>query len=146
MIAAYHEFAQTFANIGNGTEAAVYRALEKERTRRSMLVDHRYGPAVIYWIWAKTSGYGESLFRWAFTCVAVLLSFSLFYAAFGLVEPVKHWFDYFYFSVVTFTSLGYGDIHPVGVAGKATACIEIVSGLVMFGILLTFISSRFQRS
>jgi Ion channel len=43
-------------------------------------------------------------------------------------------------------ALGYGDIHPVGIAGKAMACIEIVSGLVMFGILLTFISSRFQRT
>jgi hypothetical protein len=36
--------------------------------------------------------------------------------------------------------------HPVGLVGKATACIEIVFGLLMFGVLLTFISSRFQRS
>jgi hypothetical protein len=74
------------------------------------------------------------------------LGFSLLYVAFGLAEPVSHWFDYFYFSLVTFTSLGYGDIHPLGIAGKAVACAEIVSGLVMFGLLLTFIGNRFQRS
>jgi len=75
-----------------------------------------------------------------------LAVFSLLYFTFRLVDPVTHWFDYFYFSVVTFTSLGYGDIHPVGVMGKMAACAEIISGLVMFGILLSFIANRFQRT
>jgi hypothetical protein len=30
----------------------------------------------------------------------------------GLLRQFSHWFDYVYFSIVTFTSLGYGDIHP----------------------------------
>lgn len=146
IISAYHEFALTFVDIGNGVEAAKYRALKKDRVRRLMRIERRYGPAVAYWIWAITSGYGESLIRWVLSCAVVLLSFSLIYAKFGLLQPVRDWFDYIYFSVVTFTSLGYGDIHPIGVAGKAAACAEIIFGLIMFGILLTFISNRFQRS
>jgi Ion channel len=142
---AYHEFYVTFAAIGNGGEAALYRAKEKERTRQIMLARGRYERAALYWIWRLTSNYGESLRRWAATCVVVLLSFSVLYKVFKLAEPVSHWFDYFYFSVVTFTSLGYGDIHPVGIAGKAVACFEIVSGLVMFGLLHTFVRNRFQR-
>jgi hypothetical protein len=145
LIAAYHEFYLTFAASGNSVEAGVYRAAEKERNRRLMLADRQYGRAALYWIWNATSGYGENLFRWAAACVAVLLIFSFVYFKFRLVEPASHWFDYFYFSIVTFTSLGYGDIHPIGFAGKAIACVEIVSGLVMFGLLLTFVSNRFQR-
>lgn len=111
-----------------------------------MYAKRRFGLASLYWIWAKTSGYGESLLRWAATCFAALIGFSFLYYGFRLVGPVSNWFDYVYFSVVTFTSLGYGNIHPLGIAGKAAACMEIVSGLVMFGLLLTFVSNRFQRS
>lgn len=143
--AAFHEFYLAFSSIGNAREAGVYRAAEKERTRRLMDAERRYGTAILYWLWARTSGYGESLSRWTLVCTIVLVGFSLLYAAFGLIEPVTHWFDYFYFSVVTFTSLGYGDIHPVGFAGKLAACTEIASGLVMFGMLLTFVGNRFQR-
>ena len=76
----------------------------------------------------------------------VLVAFSILYAAFGLIEPANHWFDYVYFSIITFTSLGYGEIHPVGFAGKVAACVEIIAGLVMFGVLLSFIGNRFQRT
>lgn len=144
--AAYHEFYLAFAAIGNGREAGTYRAAEKERSRRLLLAERRYGKACLYWLWSKTSGYGESLGRWALVCGTVISGFSAVYAAFKLVEPVTHWVDYFYFSVVTFTSLGYGDIHPVGVAGKLVACMEIISGLVLFGLLLTFVGNRFQRA
>jgi hypothetical protein len=144
--AAFHEFHLAFSAIGNGHEAGMYRTAEKERVRQIMIAEHRYGPAILYSFWAGTSNYGESLGRWAFVCAIVLAGFSLLYAAFGLIEPVTHWFDYVYFSVVTFTSLGYGDIHPVGVAGKMAACLEIISGLVMFGVLLSFIGNRFQRT
>jgi len=64
----------------------------------------------------------------------------------GLLRQFSHWFDYVYFSIVTFTGLGYGDIHPDGVAGKMAASAEILAGLVMFGLLLTFISNRFERT
>jgi len=146
MTAAFHEFHLAFSATGNAREAGVYRAAEKERTRRLMVAERRYGPAIRYWFWAQSSDYGENVSRWALVCTAVLAGFSVLYAAFGLIEPVGHWFDYVYFSVVTFTSLGYGDIHPVGIAGKMAACSEIISGLVMFGVLLSFIGNRFQRT
>jgi hypothetical protein len=145
LIAAYHEFYLTFLDRGDTSEASACRTAEKEHTRRLMLNQQRYGLATLYWIWKTTSTYGESLRRWALTCGAVLCVFAALYA-FGLVEPVHHWFDYLYFSVVTFTTLGYGDIHPTGVVGEVVVCLEVASGLVMFGLLLTFFVNRFQRS
>lgn len=49
-----------------------------------------------------------------------------------------------YFSVVTFTSLGYGDIVPVGVS-KAVACGEVAIGLAFFGIFIAKLSSTKQN-
>jgi len=68
--------------------------------------------------------------------------FALIYYLFGLIGPVTSWIDYIYFSIVTLTSLGYGDIHPKGNVGEAVACSEIIVGLLMFGMLITLLSKR----
>ena len=46
-----------------------------------------------------------------------------------------------YFSIVTVSSLGYGDMHPVG-AAKIIACVEVLFGLAVMGILIAKITSR----
>ena len=48
-----------------------------------------------------------------------------------------------YFSIVTFTSLGYGDLSPVGF-GKALACMEVIVGLSFFGVGVAKLSSYKQ--
>ncbi len=49
-------------------------------------------------------------------------------------------FDALYFSLVTISSLGYGDIRPVG-WNRAIAGTEVVVGLAFFGLLVAKISS-----
>lgn len=46
-----------------------------------------------------------------------------------------------YFSTVTISSLGYGDIHPMG-ASKVIACIEVLLGLSSIGIMIAKVTSR----
>ena len=132
--------------IGNGREAAMFRAREKERWRRVYFGEGRFGRAVLYSLWDITSGFGESLFRWVASCGVALTAFSFLYFYFEAISPVSSVIDYVYFSVITFTSLGYGDIHPEGVVGKILASTEIILGLIMFGVLLSFLGNRFQRS
>jgi hypothetical protein len=48
-----------------------------------------------------------------------------------------------YFSVVTFTSLGYGDIVPTGWA-RLFACCEVILGLAFFGVGIAKLSSARQ--
>lgn len=45
--------------------------------------------------------------------------------------------DYLYFSLATYTSLGYGDIYPVG-GLRLIAGIETVTGLMMIGWSASF--------
>ena len=49
-----------------------------------------------------------------------------------------------YFSVTTFTSLGYGDILPTGIS-KLMSCIEVICGLAFFGVGVAKLSS-FKQS
>lgn len=46
-----------------------------------------------------------------------------------------------YFSVVTVSSLGYGDMHPVGIS-KALAGLEVLLGLAVIGIMIAKVTSQ----
>lgn len=50
-------------------------------------------------------------------------------------------FDGIYFSIVTVSSLGYGDIQPLGFS-KAIVCFEVLFGLAFMGIVVAKLTSR----
>ena len=51
-------------------------------------------------------------------------------------------FDSLYFSVVTITTLGYGDISPARNLGKFLIGIEAISGILILGLYLNSLSHR----
>ena len=51
--------------------------------------------------------------------------------------------DSIYFSIITFSSLGYGDILPVGF-GKAVAAFEVLSGLILLAFFVGKLASERQ--
>ncbi len=54
--------------------------------------------------------------------------------------------DFLYFSMVTLTSLGYGDISPVGAAARALATIEVVFGQFYIAVLVAgLVAAYLQR-
>jgi uncharacterized protein YjbI with pentapeptide repeats len=98
---------------------------------------------VIYWIWWLSSDCGRSILRWG-ACTGVLV---LFYAwAYTLVGvnwgPSASEISPIYFSVVTMTTLGYGDIVPASFGAKMVAMSEVVTGYVMLGGLLSIFSGK----
>lgn len=52
--------------------------------------------------------------------------------------------DALYFSIVTESTLGYGDIRPVG-ASRILACLQVALGLVLAGLFITKITSGRDR-
>lgn len=79
---------------------------------------------------------------------AVVLTFSFLYCYSGTFEgsgikqgdsKAKDW-DYLYFSVVTITTLGYGDFSPIGYA-RVIASIEAIFGLIFAGYSISQVLS-----
>jgi len=52
----------------------------------------------------------------------------------------------FYFSVVTFATLGFGDITPVNSLGRIWAILEVAFGYLTLGILITLLARKMTRS
>lgn len=101
---------------------------------------------VLYWLWWITSDCGRSLARWCFWIMLQLLLFAGLFKFVGLdygdhptpLSPL-------YYSVVTLTTLGYGDIVPSSSAGQVIAMIEVITGYVMLGGLLSIFSNKMAR-
>jgi uncharacterized protein YjbI with pentapeptide repeats len=100
----------------------------------------------IYRIWWLTSDCGRSFTRWG----ACTLLFALFFA--GVYELVD--IDYgdsrsvlspFYFSIVTLTTLGYGDVLPKSLAAQAVVVVQVLTGYGMLGGLLSMFSTKMSR-
>ncbi len=113
-----------------------------------------------YWlglvIFHKITGFGE---RWWWTVLWALG----FVAFFGLIYwggsqlgwfqfdfkpkmiPNVNFFTYIYLSVVTFATLGFGDITPLNTAAQVPVIIEVILGYVFLGLIVTIIARRFGR-
>ena len=82
---------------------------------------------------AVRRGFADPEFRGLLSIVAVLLaSGTLFY------RQAEGWtlLDSFYFSVITLTTVGYGDLSPTTGLAKLVTVIYIIVGL---GIILAFV-------
>lgn len=58
---------------------------------------------------------------------------------------IKDFFWCFYTSIITFTTLGYGDVHPVGFWSRLAASIESLIGTSMTAILIFVLSRKMFR-
>ena len=97
-----------------------------------------------------TAYYGTSIWRWSLTTLvfSILVAFGHMFIDSNLPlelrtipDPV-HWFDYFYFSVVTITTVGFGDITPVSTIAKILTMTEAFFGFVMLSIFVGLITKK----
>lgn len=102
--------------------------------------------AIVYYIWSITSDCGRSYGRWALWTIAVAILFAFVYTVVGLdFGPHQTGMSPFYFSVVTLTTLGYGDIVPTTETTQIVAMFEVIIGYVMLGGLLSIFATKMGR-
>jgi inward rectifier potassium channel len=79
--------------------------------------------------------------------VAITVIFAALYYATGTVTLPDDagFFDYIYFSIVTFATVGYGDIIPIGI-GRVMAVAEVFCGILFTGTVTGLIFARFARA
>ncbi len=73
------------------------------------------------------------LFRLMFTIFIIFFISSglFFYAESGTNPQIQTFGDAFYFSVITLTTVGFGDIVPVSQSGRWTVILIVISGIVL---------------
>ena len=102
-------------------------------------------PAV-YWLWWVSSDCGRSLARWGAWTLVITIAYAVAYTFVGLDWGGDvTWFSPLYFSVVTLTTLGYGDVLPINAAGQALAVSQAIVGYVMLGGLISILSNKLAR-
>jgi hypothetical protein len=101
---------------------------------------------VLYKLWWLTSDCGRSLLRWTLWIVAATVVFAILYSL-TEVDYGTHQtpFSPFYYSVVTLTTLGYGDVVPASGQAQVIAAIQAVLGYVGLGGFLSILANKMAR-
>ncbi len=129
--------------------AGAYR-LRRHVIDENYLKEFREAGTMQRWIhnvWWVTSDCGRSLARWTVVIGAVVLLFAALYWAAG-VNVGAHApgvLTHLYYSVVTLTSLGYGDITPTSGLGQILVIVEVCVGYMMLGGLISILANKMAR-
>jgi hypothetical protein len=101
----------------------------------------------------KLIGYGRSLSRLALYALILAMGFGVVFAfdqalGWGLMDysgSAQSPLTPFYYSIVTYTTLGFGDITPQHWFGEVIIVIEVLLGYTTLGLLLAILGNRVAR-
>jgi hypothetical protein len=93
--------------------------------------------------------YGRSLWRVAILSFGLAALYGTIYRVFPAILDYRGsadtWFTPFYFSIVTYTTLGFGDVRPASLAGELVVSSEVVLGYTTLGLLLSVLAQTVAR-
>lgn len=104
-------------------------------------------------VWRVTCDFGRSPWLFALWLAGIIGGFAGLY---GVILGPEHfaiageqlpwnWLTPIYYSVVTFSTLGLGDITPITTLAMGLVIAEVTLGYVMFGILITLVATKIAR-
>ena len=135
---------RTFAQVKPGIPGAVGLERVPWKEKVSMFFNWSFD-SLNRLIW----GYGELPFRtFGIACVVILVSALCYYISGtvltgGFVQKIDL-FESFYFSIMTYTTVGYGDYVPMGWI-RSVAAIEALSGILLTPLFLIALTRRYLR-
>jgi voltage-gated potassium channel len=59
-------------------------------------------------------------------------------------DPTTFWAELYYFSFVTMTTLGYGDVTPISPMARSMAILQALCGVMFLGILVARLLGKYQ--
>ncbi len=121
-----------------------YLNVEKDTTKSFIAYDH-----LIDISWQRFLLYALIIY------VIINVFFSVFYLVGGGISCLKNTPNYltarqeflevFFFSTQTFTTVGYGNLHPICLTSNMLAAFESFSGLVFFSIVTGLFYTKFTK-
>ncbi|RZL46140.1 MAG: ion transporter [Pedobacter sp.] len=103
--------------------------------------------------WLITMSWRKFMFIILIAYLAINILFACIYVAIGIenlngapgVTTRDHFFDAFFFSAQTISTVGYGHISPVGFITSCIAAFESMLGLLAFALATGLLYGRFSR-
>ena len=147
---AYRNLKRYFISEGMYDDAswASFREKTMERIRLRKAKDIGYLPIALM---GTLCGYGERPQRIISSSLVIITAYAgLFYflrsiTSSGAKDLVFNFGDYFYYSVVTFTTLGYGDIIPkASTAFRLLAVSEAFLGVFLMGLFIFTLARKYS--
>jgi hypothetical protein len=93
--------------------------------------------------------YGRSLLRVTAISFGLAAVYGAVYRTFSNIldykDSAKTWFTPYYFSIVTYTTLGFGDVKPATLAGEIVVSSEVILGYTTLGLLLSVLAQSIAR-
>ena len=111
--------------------ALAFKATHESTAQRTRAVARWLGSLLLGWTW----GYGEKPARLALAILFNILAFGTLQYWLDAI-PGKGWWEHAYFSGITFLTIGYGDVAPVGFLPRLVAVLEGVAGIATLGMLI----------
>jgi uncharacterized protein YjbI with pentapeptide repeats len=145
----YRNLKQNMQNHGDYSTAGelYYREMEMRR-KGATRIRERAGLGVYKYL----AGYGERYWNTAIVSTFIVSLFAILYGAldclhYSVENPSlqQKIIDVIYFSFVTFTTLGLGDIAPATTLGKVLICIEAVIGAFMIAVFVVVFVRKMAR-
>ena len=149
--------------LGNDTGEFFIREMIVQRKQLGKFSPRRIGSKII----EITTGYGEKLGNIVFTILGIIITSMILYGIegvqygdplygdriigfftediekFGLLNTIG---NLFYFSVVVYSTVGFGEIIPIGPLGKSVVIFEgIIGGLVLAILIIALYKKAMDR-
>jgi len=128
--------------------SAKYPVIHRKSQDEWFLNDYKNQHPFIFKIWKISSNCGRSLTRWGLLSLGLALLFSIIFILIGegAFKPREYtWFSWFYYSIVTFTTLGFGDITPIKWYSEIVVVLEVILGYGMLGGLISIFANKLAR-
>jgi uncharacterized protein YjbI with pentapeptide repeats len=136
--------------------AKEYPVIDRMTKDAWYLDDFKANHPIIYGIWWLFADCGRSFFRWAAWSFGFAIAFALiYYFGFYRDYPLNFltvyvieqypFLTFLYYSIVTFTTLGFGDIVPNTGWLQFWVAIEVILGYIMLGFLISIGAQKIAR-
>lgn len=153
---AYRRLKNYFHQQGRYSDEAKAHYREKLMTQREAWRMWKFGSWFVLFLLNTLAGFGEKLWKTVVSAFITIFFFAGIYwwgtnagwgkLVHGTAGHIKDFWHCLYFSVVTFATLGFGDIAPAFSSKAAIAAVfEVILGYVFLGMLITIIARKFGR-
>jgi len=145
----YRNLKQNMQRQGNYTKAGKFYYREMEMKRKGT---ENKGKRIWFELYNLLAGYGEKPERTAISALVTILAFAFVYWSIGCLRypdnihtALGKAASSIYFSFVTFTTLGLGDIHPSNNLGRSLVCCEAVIGAFLIALFVVVFARKMMR-